>query len=42
MTRIRETNQFVRWIDHLTDPAMRAIVYRRIARLADGDYGDVA
>ena len=38
---IRKTELFARWLDRLKDPEAKAKVLVRIARLADGNPGDV-
>jgi putative addiction module killer protein len=38
---IRKTDVFADWIDRLKDPTAKAKVLVRIARLADGNPGDV-
>lgn len=38
---IRKTEHFARWLDRLKDPEAKANVLVRIARLADGNPGDV-
>lgn len=38
---IRQTPVFEAWIRGLRDPIARAVILRRIARVADGNLGDV-
>ena len=41
MIEIHETEVFAEWLSSLRDGVARAIIARRISRLADGNFGDV-
>ena len=41
MIEVRETNAFAAWLSGLRDAVTRAVIARRIARLAGGNFGDV-
>jgi putative addiction module killer protein len=41
MIEVRQTAEFSNWLSSLRDLTGRAIIARRIARIADGNLGDV-
>ena len=41
MIEVRQTAAFRQWLGGLRDPVAKAIVARRVRRLADGHFGDV-
>lgn len=41
MTQIRQTKVFAKWLGKLSDHQARAIIARRIERVATGNLGDV-
>lgn len=41
MTQIRQTEKFTKWFDGMKDTSSRAVIARRIQRVAAGNLGDV-